>query len=184
MPSLRIAAAVSLVLLTAIGTTAADTESEDAVVLRAALCAPFVGEPGVLVSTTLDASRKQEAAPQEAARMGLSEEYADALKDLRTRNSESMPLPDGFACSGFKIVPRSDLASWYEHGDWGGFQRAFPGINNIRQVSLPGYNRTRDRAVVEVQLSCGRNCGSTDVFVLRKTSGKWQRRAIRQSTIM
>ncbi len=181
MISSRIGLAVSLALLTTLSACAADTDAEDPSVLRAALCPPFVGAPGVLVSTTLDTSRTKESPPREAARMGLSEEYVGALKNLRARNYGTGPLPGGFTCPSFKIVPRSDLASWYEHGDWKSLHRAFPGVDSIREVSLPGYNQTRDRAIVEMALSCGLNCGSDDFILLRKTNGKWERMTVSES---
>jgi hypothetical protein len=160
----------------AVASCAADTKKEDSNVLRAALCPPLVGSPGVLVSSTLDTSHVQESAAEEAARLGLSEEYATTLKNLRTRNSGSVPLPDGFTCPGYQIVARSNLGALYKpHGTWAAFQRAYPGVGSIREASLPGYTRTGDLAIVEVALSCGLNCGSDDFILLQKANGKWQR---------
>src|SRR5271163_4048227 len=82
MSLFRFSLAVSFALLTTLGARAADTETEDSRVLQAALCPSFVGSRIVLVSTTLNTSRSQETASQQAARMGLSEEYVSTLKNL------------------------------------------------------------------------------------------------------
>jgi hypothetical protein len=175
---------VSATLLVAIGSCAVDFKTEDANVLRAALCPPFVGSRGVLVSSTLDTSHAHESAAAEAARMGLTEEYSTTLKNLRTRTSASVSLPEDFTCPEYQIVARSDLAPWYGSGGsgtWEDFKRAYHGAGIIREVSLPGYNRAGDRAIVEVALECGMNCGSDDFILLRKVNGKWERLSVSES---
>lgn len=172
MKSSQVSLAVSLALLAVLRFAAAGTESEDSKVLRAAVCSPALTR-GVLVATTLDTSGSH-SPPQDVSHQGLSDDFNEALKDLRSRNSGSRPLPDGFECPWLKIVPRADLASWYEHHDWKAFRRAFPGFERIREVSLPGYNQARDLAIVQVAVSCG-DCGGADqIFGFRKVNGEWK----------
>ena len=64
-------------------------------------------------------------------------------------------------------------------GVWTGHRGHGAGI--IREVSLPGYNRAGDRAIVEVALECGMNCGSDDFILLRKVNGKWERVSVSES---
>jgi hypothetical protein len=169
----------SLALLTTLGLAPAiaDTESEDFEVLHTLLCGGYAGDPGVVAATTLKATGAH-SPPQDTRPIGLMEdEYEEPLKDLRSRNSGSVPLPKGLECPPFKVVPRADLSSWLQQGgDWKTFRRLYPGLDEIREVSLPGYNQAHDRALVEVVVSCGDNCGGNQqFFAFHKVNGKWVR---------
>jgi hypothetical protein len=174
MKASQVSLAVSLALLAVLRFAAAGIESDDSKVLHAAVCSPALTR-GVLVATTLNTSGSH-SPPPDMSHQGLSDDFSDALNDLRSRNSgSSKPLPEGFKCPSLKIVPRSDLASWYEHNDWKAFRRAFPGFKRIREVSLPGYNRARDLALVQIAVSCDDCTGVDQLFAFHKVDGKgWE----------
>jgi hypothetical protein len=170
---------VGLLFAVAINTPCASAaniaDPEDSTVLMAALSPCESDADVVLVGTTLSVNDLREPLPQKAARLSLDEGYSQALGNLRTRDPASVTFPSGFDCPRLKLVERSAVASVLEHGDWQSFRRTFPGVVKLMEISLPGYNRAHDRAVVEVSMTCGINCGSDDLIELRRVNGKWER---------
>jgi hypothetical protein len=142
-------------------------------VLLAAV-SPCESESEILLATTLNTDVGEETPEHEAARLSLDQWYSQALTDLHVRNSGSVPLPKEFACSKFKVAPLSAIGSTH-FIDWERVHRSFPGVGGVLQISLPGYNHDRDRAIVKITMTCGRLCGSDDLVELRKTNGKWER---------
>lgn len=166
------ALALFSVLLFDGGSGATAAGKEDSAVLLAAV-SPCEGQSELLLATTLNTSVEEENFEHKAARLSLERWYFEALKDLRARNSGAVPVPK-FVCSKFKVVPPQAVVA---EGaiDWWRVHRLFPGITGVLQVSLPSYDRERDRAIVEITMTCGRLCGSVDLIELRNTNGKWER---------
>lgn len=169
----RISLALFAALLIAGGSQATATREKDSAVLLAAV-SPCEGEPEILLATTLSTDVGEETPEHKAARLSLDQWYSEALTNLHTRNSVSVPLPKEFACSKFKVVALSAIGSTH-FIDWKRVHRLFPGVTGVLQISLPGYNRDRDRAIVEITMACGLQCGSDYLVQLRKTDGKWKR---------
>jgi hypothetical protein len=57
--------------------------------------------------------------------------------------------------------------------DWGNFASQFPGATAVRRVSLPGYSRDGQYAVVYSSGTCGRLCGSGFSVTLKRTKSGW-----------
>lgn len=169
----RISLALFAALLTASCSQAIAAEEDDSAVFLATV-SPCEGEPEVLLAATLNTDIGQESPEREAARLSLDREYSQALKNMRARNSGSVPLPKGFECSRFKITSFSAIGS-ERSIHWETVHRSFPGITKVREVSLPGYNLKGDRAIVEITMTCGLLCGSDELVELRKANGKWER---------
>ena len=102
----RVILPLSLALLGAVQIATAGEESEDFKVLHTFLCDESAGDdPGVVSAMTLNTSGR--AQPQDTRGLGfMEEEYDDALKDIWSRNTKSVPLPQGLTCPPFKIVSR------------------------------------------------------------------------------
>lgn len=151
------------------------TDLEDSTVLMAALSPCESDADAVVVGTTLSVNDLRDSSPHEAARLSLDDGYSQALGNLRSRNLASVAFPSRFHCPRLKLVEHSSVVPVLEHGDWQGFRRTFPGAVKLIRISLPGYNRTHDRAIVEVSTACGINCGSDDLIELRRVNGTWER---------
>jgi hypothetical protein len=166
--------AVFVALVTASCSQAIATSEEDAAVLLAAV-SPCDGDPGILLSATLNAAVQEESAEHEASRLSLDQAYSQAIKDLRARNPGSVPLPKEFACRKLQVVPLTAIGSERGAINWETVHRSFPGVQRVIKISLPGYSRDRDRAIVEVSMTCGLLCGSDELVELQRSNGKWER---------
>jgi hypothetical protein len=57
---------------------------------------------------------------------------------------------------------------------WIAFYDKFPDAEGGMYLSLPGYSKRRDAAIVQVAGACGWLCGSGFFWILRKESDHWQ----------
>lgn len=50
----------------------------------------------------------------------------------------------------------------------------YSGLQHVRYLGIPGFNRDHTRALVSVIRWCGSYCGSGGIFEVEKISGKWR----------
>jgi hypothetical protein len=106
---------------------------------------------------------------------------ATARESLIDRNQKPTNLPMLEACSGFKFVDGKVVDSYLESPEKGGmperwmaFYAQFPDAEGVMYLSLPGYSKHGDVAIVQVASACGWLCGSGFFWILRKESDRWQ----------
>jgi hypothetical protein len=93
-----------------------------------------------------------------------------AAHSLAERNSTTQSLPSMYLCSSIRLVP----AAWLQNfRGWAWFHAAFPGSASVLRLSLPGYSRNGDRAVVLVSTTSGALASGGFYWVLQKVHDKW-----------
>lgn len=107
----------------------------------------------------------------------VSGAYTEAVMDLLERNERSQPLPSDITCSGEILASRSAIDTAFK-GDaipprWDGFYRAFPGAKSRGVLSLPGYTRSGEHAIVYRASVCEGICGSGHLLEFRRQHGQW-----------
>ena len=78
--------------------------------------------------------------------------------------------------NSYRLIPRKELDSFFPKagaGRWEAFYKKYPKSAGLWQFSRPGYNATRDEALVYVIHSCNSLCGTGQQYLLSKQSGKW-----------
>src|SRR5215469_721922 len=76
----------------------------------------------------------------------------------------------------YKIIERDEVNNFFKKGTgkgWQEFYKRYPKSAGYWQFSRPGYNSTRDEALLYVSHSCGSLCGTGHLYLLSKQSGKW-----------
>ena len=156
--------------------------SEDDAVLSAVLrkACSNSGQKVVLSSTPAD------PADDSVERTGL---YLEARAAMLRRSpkyfgesehvqGDSIRLPNN--CPGLMLASDAEIDSALSgeirgptYQDWGSFKARFPGATAVLRVSLPGYSRDGNYAVVYSSASCGRLCGSGFSITLRRTRDGW-----------
>jgi hypothetical protein len=95
---------------------------------------------------------------------------AHAMQSLAERNSHTQSLPSLSLCSRIRLVP----AAWLDRfRGWAWFHAAFPGSSSVLRLSLPGYSRSGDVAIVLVSTTSGPMASGGNYWVLQKVHGKW-----------
>ena len=93
-----------------------------------------------------------------------------AATSLAKRNSTTQLLPSMYLCSYIRLVP----AAWlHNFRGWAWFHAAFPGSSSVLRLSLPGYSRNGDIAVVLVSTTSGPLASGGYYWVLQSVHGKW-----------
>jgi len=92
--------------------------------------------------------------------------YTPLTEDFESRNARSFTLEAKLDLSTYKFIPREDAAA---------FLKENPRSGVVLEVSAPGYNADRSRALVYVGHRCGSLCGGGTYHLLVKREGKWQR---------
>lgn len=104
----------------------------------------------------------------------------ESVRSLLRRNKTSGPLPPLDLCPKLKGASQSeiDVSMNVRQPDgstigWPGFYKAFPGATGAMYLTLPGYSKHGDLAVVQVAGACNDLCGGGSYWILRKIDGKW-----------
>lgn len=99
----------------------------------------------------------------------------DSRQDFDARNKNRAKVKAGnFRVSvEINVIQDEDNEAFNARGGWKTFYKEYPTIHGIWVISLPGLNRTHDRALLYVGHACGPMCGGGTVLVLSNTSGKW-----------
>jgi hypothetical protein len=145
---------------------------EDVAVLTAAIrqdCAARGGEYVVLSSETF---------PVAEADVMSGNLDVDAKNDLLKRNVSASPLPMDMACRAVRIVQESTIEKLLKDrptmlGLSKGFYEAFPGADTVIFLSLPGYAKNENDAIVHISYACGTSCGTSFIVHLQKSNGSW-----------
>jgi hypothetical protein len=56
---------------------------------------------------------------------------------------------------------------------WEAFYKMFPGALGTLSLSVVGYSRSGDRAVLIVNRGCHSQCGDEHIVTLRREAGQW-----------
>jgi hypothetical protein len=76
----------------------------------------------------------------------------------------------------YKIIARDEVNNFFRKGvgrGWQDFYKKYLKSAGYWQFSRPGYNSTRDEALLYVVHSCGGRCGTGDLYLLSKQNGQW-----------
>jgi hypothetical protein len=99
---------------------------------------------------------------------GSLDQYA--AHSLAKRNSTTHSLPSMYLCTSIRLVP----AAWlHDFRGWAWFHAAFPGSASVLRLSLPGYSRNGNVAVVLVSTTSGPLASGGNYWILQKVHGKW-----------
>lgn len=104
----------------------------------------------------------------------------DAVRSLLNRNKTSGTLPPLDLCPKLKGASQSEIdvsmSARQPDGStigWPGFYKAFSGATGAMYLTLPGYSKRGDLAVVQVAGVCNDLCGGGSYWILRKIGGVW-----------
>ena len=103
----------------------------------------------------------------------MSERPARLERRLHTRKPYTIVSDSGLA-GYFDMAPTSGWQRDVREPHWNSFRRKLPHGAGIVQLSRPAYSRTGNRAAVYAVDGCGNECGSGDIFLLRRQNGRWQ----------
>lgn len=101
----------------------------------------------------------------------------DVQADFRTRNRSRSKVEVAKIQGPFQILSLSSESAqelFRRQDGWRSFHERYPTAPGIIAVSVPGFNRGHDRALLYLQMSCGQICGGGSLFFLRKDSGQWK----------
>jgi hypothetical protein len=97
--------------------------------------------------------------------------------DFRTRNKSRAKLEIAKIKGPFQVLSLSSEGAQelfrYQEG-WRLFHERYPTAPGVIGVSIPGFNREHDRALLYLQMSCGPLCGGGSLFFLTKDKGQWK----------
>jgi hypothetical protein len=102
-----------------------------------------------------------------------------ARRSLLERNKVSVALPDIDTCESLRLVDGEEIEHYLGvpgsdfRDRWVAFYEKFADASGVMSLSLPGYSKEGDIAVVQIASSCGETCGGGSFWVLRKVSGQW-----------
>jgi len=78
--------------------------------------------------------------------------------------------------NSYKIIARDEIDNFFKKSvgrGWQEFYKKYPKSAGFWQFSRPGYNSTRDEALLYVGHSCGGLCGTGHLYLLSKQNGQW-----------
>jgi len=96
-----------------------------------------------------------------------------AVSSVVLRNKATHDLPPLTLCPGYRSAPQATIEAAMAREGWQGFYKAFPKSSGTSYLSLPGYTRDGNVAIVMVSGACDSLCASSFFWVIRKVAGKW-----------
>lgn len=104
-----------------------------------------------------------------------------ARQSLLDRNRSAASLPEFNTCEGLRRTDAKEIDNYLENPSWGAmrerwaaFYKRYVDAKGVMTLSLPGYSKSGDVAIVQVSGACNDLCGSGFFWVLRKVAGRWQ----------
>ena len=104
----------------------------------------------------------------------------EALGDMRQRNAASSHLPADLGCPAVHPADEEAIAAALRPpaasgrpGGWDGFYASFAGARGLIRLSLPGYSKAGDVAVVYMSSACRGFCGAGFYYELHRVKGAW-----------
>ena len=101
----------------------------------------------------------------------------DVQNDFLARNKSPAKVEASKIQGPFLILPLSSKSAQElsrRRDGWWSFHEKYPTAPGIIALSLPGFNREHNRALLFLQMSCGPLCGGSSLFFLSKDSGQWK----------
>lgn len=102
-------------------------------------------------------------------------DLAPMLIDYQIRNVRGL-LPAHIEGPRIRLVNDKDLDRIFfgdALGGWRRFWAAYPDSSGMAEISLPGYSRRKDRAIVSYFISRGSTAGEAMVILLHRDSRSW-----------
>jgi hypothetical protein len=93
--------------------------------------------------------------------------------ERKARSSCLLKLESGNEKS-YKIIARHELDRIFKDGSWEEFYKKYPTAGGVWTLSRPGYNPTRNEAVLCVSHVCGSLCGTSHLYFLVKQNNHWK----------
>ena len=98
----------------------------------------------------------------------------DTIVDFERKAHSSCVLKPQFGDAGsYKIIAQEELDDIFK-GGWECFYKKYPAAGGVWTFSRPGYNPTRNEAVLDVGHMCGSLCGTGHLYFLTKQNGEWK----------
>jgi len=101
----------------------------------------------------------------------------ETLRDYAERAHGACTVKPEFGDpNSYKIIERDEVDGFFKKGvgrGWQEFYSKYPKSAGYWQFSRPGYNSSRDEAMLYVGHSCGGLCGTGHLYLLSKQNGKW-----------
>lgn len=106
-------------------------------------------------------------------------EMADAFVAANKQShqwEEKFSIPQGYRLLSSIDLNRAQTCLATHRRDAAGCE-SYKQLRYVRYLGIPGFDRTRTRALVSVIKSCGGLCGSGGIFAVEKDGGTWKRSA-------
>jgi hypothetical protein len=100
----------------------------------------------------------------------------DTFGDYAEKAHSACPVKPEFGDpNSYKVIERNEVDNFFKNGfsGWQEFYKKYPKSSGYWEFSRPGYNATRDEALLYVDHYCGGDCGTGYLYVLSKQRGKW-----------
>ena len=112
----------------------------------------------------------------------METDWKPVLDDFRSANAGSHVLLAGQELGlPYQVVARATIAASIDRpipngvsDGWQGFRRRFPDSGGFLQMSVVGFDSTRQRAMVYVAHSCGGLCGGGTHHLLERDGTRWR----------
>jgi len=98
----------------------------------------------------------------------------EAFDDFKRRNASLSATPPLVLEKPTIYVKRSVIHSIFEHGFWNEFYNQYPGTGGFIDMSLPGYSKDRNTALLYLEMLSGGLNGSGELLLLEKKAGFWK----------
>lgn len=103
----------------------------------------------------------------------MTDAFVDANRHTH-RWEQKFSIPQGYRLLAHGELPQAQACLATHGRDVAACER-YKQLRHIRYLGVPGFDRTRTRALVSVIKNCGGFCGSGGIFAVEKKGGTWQR---------
>jgi hypothetical protein len=100
----------------------------------------------------------------------------ETIADFKAKSNSVCAVEPKFGDpKSYRIITREEIDKTFtkDGGGWERFYIKYPQSAGFWSFSRPGYNSSRDEAVLFVGHSCGDLCGTGHLYFLTKENGKW-----------
>jgi hypothetical protein len=98
----------------------------------------------------------------------------DTVADFERKARSSCVLKPQFGnTESYKVITQAELDKIFKEGDWEDFYKKYPEAGGVWTFSRPGYNSSRNEAVLYVSHACGSLCGTGHLYFLTEQNNQW-----------
>ena len=127
-----------------------------------------------LVEQTTEAYDLWVSAPAEGAQR--SRLPPDLVSSYAARNKRAGRLPSSVIVPPLRAVGAAEVGRYFENGPregWERLRRSYGDLIGLVRISLPGYTRTADLALITYSYDEGPLAGETNFVLLKRIRGGW-----------